>query len=581
MTIRSELLHQAVRDDIEGHGLSYTDKFWPDMSHQQAFASSLVGSLTKKYVEDVSDDADAKALAKFLHCNDACKEWEPNTNIGSKLETLLGTVRQSLYHFWFPGNGGCPDPLIRNSVEIFSQSQTGPGSSRGAHSNSFYAKLFASRLSVSSTRVYDEYTHYISRVADWAAAEKHRVETHGDSYIANSRLSFVAKNDDISRCICTEPTLNGFAQLGIGNILESRLKVRYGIGLDDQQFKNRDLARLGSITDNLSTIDLSSASDTISLRMLKYLLPDSFYRVLEKYRTPFVEIGGVGTVELHMVSTMGNGFTFPLQTILFSSIVTASLRFRGLPLNRRDSQSLWGVFGDDIICPRACTQDVLDLLDFLGFRVNSDKTFVEGPFRESCGSDFYCGVNVRGVYIKDTSSPQALYSAINNLVRFSTRSAIPFYRTVDLLMANLKPRDRLFVPRLEDMSSGIHAPSSLDEVRKYPRAQDIQGKFYRCYVAKASTISILEDRFMRSRHSKGLAHNPPGLFVSFLQGCIRDSRIMVRENQPYWSLKRRASSRWDSVSHYNDEPVSKRDHDDYGLDWQRWETVALCYFTSM
>jgi hypothetical protein len=430
--------------------------------------------------------------------------------------------------------------------------------------------LFSSKLSCSDLSLYNWYKRYIQRFPEWSAAEEIRKETYGEPSVASSKLSFVPKNDQISRCICIEPTLNTYFQLGFGALLESRLKFRYGIDLSDQQFKNRDLARLGSITDNLSTIDLSSASDSISLRMLHWLLPKEFYTQLVKYRTPSVEVEGVGTVPMFMVSTMGNGFTFPLQTMIFASVVIACLRWRGLtpqgyPLGQSTSDNLWGVFGDDIICPRSVTQDVIHVLSLLGFSVNSDKTFVEGPFRESCGSDFFLGSDIRGVYIKKLTDHASFYTAVNLLTRFSTKSGIHLFRLIRFLLSKVP---RLVVPRWEDLSSGIHAPSFLEDVRKLSRDINLQGKSYRVLIPHQRAMLISEDAIRVPRGSKKRIYNPNGLLISLLQGSINASKILVRQDDVKWRRKRRVTSFWDMI------PASKRDRFDYGLDWRRWEIVA-------
>ena len=57
-------------------------------------------------------------------------------------------------------------------------------------------------------------------------------------------------------------------------------------------------------------------------------------------------------------------------------------------------------YGDDIICRQTDALLLVELLRFIGFRTNVDKTFLFGPFRESCGSDYYEGVDIRPVFIE-------------------------------------------------------------------------------------------------------------------------------------------------------------------------------------
>jgi hypothetical protein len=572
MAISPEVLHQYLTKDLVAQGLDET-KTWATMTPKQMFAVSLRASLTKKLVTAVSPLADTRALAKFLQCNRACGDWDYTDRwktVDCKTEILLGELKRVIDDFWHRRGM----PLVDHPYELLNRGRVGPGTSRYSRGNSFYAKLFSSPLTCSDPSLYSWYKRYTQRFAEWSNAENTRSMTYGGPSVTSSKLSFVPKNDEISRTICVEPSLNTFFQLGLADVLEERLKYQFGIDLSDQQFKNRDLARLGSITNGISTIDLSSASDSISMKMLSWLLPASFYKMLVWLRTPSVDVDGVGTVPLNMISTMGNGYTFPLQTIIFAGVVIACLRFRfgrSFDPRRQDtSETLWGVNGDDIACPSLITGDVITLLTFLGFSVNGDKSFTEGPFRESCGSDFFNGVDVRGVYLKDTSSHASLYSAINLLVRFSVRSGIQLRNLIGLLQSKVKTR---FVPRWEDLSAGIHSPSYLPQVRRYRRDIDLQAKAYQAYVSRGRYVHVRSDFIDTPRGHKRLTYNTSGVMISLLQGSINNGSWTDREVTPRYHWKRRCTSRWDAL------PPSIRDHFDYGMDWQRWEIVAYLLFS--
>jgi len=567
MAIQPEVLFACLQKDLLENGCSESYSLFPGASVRDAFAISIRNSLLKKFINRVKPDADDKALDKFLTVNQRCKDWTLRIN-DSKAETLIGLLRQVLYEFWYKGLWHL-EPLVDHPYSVLEKSRVGPGSNIGARGGSAYAKLFSSPLTCSDPSLYFWYSRYIKSFPEWDAAENLRISHFGEASIAkSSRLSFVPKNDEISRVICVEPTLNTFFQLGLGRILEDRLFEKFGISLKTQPFKNRDLARLGSITDGLSTIDLSSASDSMSLNMLRYVLPSAFMQMLEKYRSISIDIKGRGTTELHMVSTMGNGYTFPLQTILFSSIVTACSIFRGLNLRKNNSESLWGVFGDDIICPKSITSDVLTLLDILGFSVNGEKTFVEGPFRESCGADFFNGVNVRGIYLKKLDTVQSLYVALNQLIRYETHSGISLSHTIEHILSNL--RVLLFVPPYEDISSGVHVPYQM--VREsYPRHKGTGSVKYELFIPRPSKIRITDDNVLVPVGNKRLIYNPSGLLLSFLLREVNSCTIGVRTAPVRYMKKRRYCSAWYNIG------VSVRDHFDYGLDWQRWETVVQSY----
>jgi hypothetical protein len=298
--------------------------------------------------------------------------------------------------------------------------------------------------------------------------------------------------------------------------------------------------------------------------MAEYVLPREFFLTLMKYRTPLVEIKGEGTVSLEMVSTMGNGFTFPLQTIIFACVVEACYAFRGLKFPRcTGTCDEWGVFGDDIVCPSLVARDVITLLGFLGFTVNNDKTFVEGPFRESCGADFFLGSNIRGVYIKNTDTPASLYAAFNQLTRFSTKSGIHLDNTLGCLFDSIK--EPLYVPCWEDFSSGIHS----DVPRPYRKHRSSQGVSYSLLVPRNPKYVITEDSIVVPFGAKSLIYNPSGLLMSCLLHEVNSSTIGFRGEVVKWRRKRRHTSAWSMVPRPEGVPYSERN-----MDWPQWNAVV-------
>jgi hypothetical protein len=304
----------------------------------------------------------------------------------------------------------------------------------------------------------------------------------------------------------------------------------------------------------------------MSLSMLKWALPSDWYFYLSALRSTHVSIGQ-DEVELNMVSSMGNGFTFPLQTIFFSCIVRAVARVQGLTLHDPHGEQLgnWGVFGDDIIAPKIIAPHVIRVLKLFGFRVNEAKTFVEGPFRESCGHDYYRGQNVRGVYIKHTSTMQARASAINQLLLFSTRTGL----LVTHLVRELKGTARFhFVPRWENDDAGIKVP--LIRVPKKKRSKRFQSYLYRCWRPVPRFLWIHPDRLHSPPGHKLRVWNPDGLYLSFLRGAVNAMKIGVREDVVKYRTETAVAPNWDYVA---------RDPSPYGggVDWQRWETVVYLH----
>jgi hypothetical protein len=200
-----------------------------------------------------------------------------------------------------------------------------------------------------------------------------------------NRVETVPKNYKTDRTIACEPEGNLTLQLALDGYIKERLRT-IGVNLSSQ-FSNQLLAKEGSVTDTLSTIDLSMASDTVAFNTVAWLLPDRWFNYVDDIRTPCGR--GFGKeYNYAKFSSMGNGATFTLETLIFASFVRATGAKR------------YAVYGDDIIIPSKHNADLLALLKFFGFQVNQSKSFTDGPFRESCGADWYLGMNVTPFYLR-------------------------------------------------------------------------------------------------------------------------------------------------------------------------------------
>ena len=203
-------------------------------------------------------------------------------------------------------------------------------------------------------------------------------------------LFTVPKKTDIDRVACKEPDINMFVQKGIGNFIRRSLR-KANIDLNDQS-KNRSLARRGSLEGDLATLDLSSASDTISRELVAQLMPVCWFTLLDSVRSPVTIIDGIEHVN-EMFSSMGNGFTFELESLLFYSIARTVCYFTG-------TRGIVSVYGDDIICPVQVAPALTDVLSYFGFEVNTKKSFWDGPFRESCGGHYHNGFDITPFYLR-------------------------------------------------------------------------------------------------------------------------------------------------------------------------------------
>ncbi len=231
--------------------------------------------------------------------------------------------------------------------------------------------------------------------------------------VRGNEIVFVPKNAKTHRIIAIEPHVNSYLQKGFGSEIRRLLRSVAGVNLNDQTLNQR-LAKEGSLTGLLSTIDLSGASDTISSELVRFLLPHRWFSLLDRVRS---KQGYLGKDDLWIhykkFSSMGNGFTFELESLIFWAVCKAVLEING-------GDQTCNVYGDDIIVPTEHYENVCKVISFCGFQVNSDKSYSSGHFRESCGKDYFLGFDVRPIFQKEAlSNVESLYKLVNSVRRYS------------------------------------------------------------------------------------------------------------------------------------------------------------------
>jgi hypothetical protein len=227
-----------------------------------------------------------------------------------------------------------------------------------------------------------------------------------------NKVAFVPKTTVTHRSIAIEPLMNIYAQLGLGSVMRRKLK-RVGIDLDDQT-PNQRAAKVGSITDSLATIDLSSASDTVAKELVRLLLPQGWFDVLDLTRSKIGFYEGKW-LRYEKFSSMGNGYTFELETLIFWGLMTAVC-------TELDIDTSVLVYGDDIVVPVAAYSLAEEVLTWCGFTLNKQKSFWQGPFRESCGKDYFNGVEVRPFFQKEVPNEvETLFRLANGIRQVASR----------------------------------------------------------------------------------------------------------------------------------------------------------------
>ena len=305
--------------------------------------------------------------------------------------------------------------------------------------------------------------------------------------VRGAKGTTVPKNAKTDRFIAIEPQWNMFFQKGIGGMIRCRLK-RFGIDLNDQG-RNQELARRGSAENTLATIDLSSASDSISRGLVEFLLPEDWLCAMKTVRSAFCEVDGK-ELFLSKFSSMGNGFTFELESLIFFALVWACL-------GREDEMSDVGVYGDDLILPKASSGKLIRVLADVGFKTNTAKTFVDGPFRESCGKHYFRGRDCTPFFLKKALvTSHDLMWAANSLRRAACRvhggytcSSIYFDAWNEMVSCLPERLRRLSCP---DGFGDDAIVRDFDEVTPRPRSERnyVQG-----YVAKVLSKSYHRTEF--------------------------------------------------------------------------------------
>jgi len=243
----------------------------------------------------------------------------------------------------------------------------------------------------------------------------------------SAKLYFVPKDSSSLRTITAEPCLNMFIQQGLNTHLRKNISkcgiLSRSLALTDQS-KNQTLALEGSRTGEWATLDLSMASDLLSLHLVKEVFwarPKFLTSALE-CRTTQVEYNG-SYITLKKFAGMGNALTFPVQSVTFALLaICAVMEQEGIRPSYRNAKAIARnvtVYGDDIIVPVRYAHSVIDWINSFGLIVNQKKSFTEGNFRESCGVDAYKGYEVSPVYLHhdpvvSSSNPEQIASLVSS-----------------------------------------------------------------------------------------------------------------------------------------------------------------------
>lgn len=394
------------RKDLRGlchYNLSYTGLSPADYRH----CRQILAFFQKRKDLDIGIDVESAAWEKFIDAESLCREtneifrkrYQGGFYFPLDVESILFKAQRKISAIL----GDLPS-LADLRLRF------GPGATTTVKKKEASIRRKLAQMFTCSEDAVESITDLLQELPLWVGLSDSSEESVTvPVQVHPGRIAFVPKNCKVKRTVLIEPMLNQLVQLGIGEIIAERL-AKFGVDLKDQT-KNQRLALEGSLTDALATLDLSSASDTIATLLVGDLLPLDWYEFLGQWRTSRATKGKVDDVmRLEKFSSMGNGFTFPLESLIFYALADACCETRW-------EHEKCNVYGDDIVIPSKHAPLLTKVLHCCGFSVNKEKSFVQGPFRESCGKDYLSGIDVRPSYLKDALSGQTCFVLHNYYIR--------------------------------------------------------------------------------------------------------------------------------------------------------------------
>lgn len=291
--------------------------------------------------------------------------------------------------------------------------------------------------------------------------------------VSCSELLTVPKNAVTDRTIFKEAGLTTFFQKSLGESIRRRLR-RHGYDLNSTE-RSRSIAREGSITGLSTTVDFANASNTIAKLMIRESIIDqTWYSLLDACRTPSYTLDkGKSFHVFEMFSSMGNGYTFELESLIF--VAAAEVVHDYLGLAYEDIS----VHGDDITVSTEAYDLYRQFCNFLGFEVNQQKTFSTGQFRESCGDYYFGGRDVKPIFLKkvsyDAKSIFRLANRVNRLAhsyRFCDGRDLRFYPLHHFLVNQLPEDLRL---RGSEIQGDVVLHADFDEATPVVSGDGLEG----------------------------------------------------------------------------------------------------------
>jgi len=387
--------------------------------HASRYAADAAAVGVLKKLKQLPSDIDKrqKAIEKWWDGEKACyktnqrlcrylPEFSNSVDRDDRISEIISEMRKKIFG-WL---GACPPSLL--------DGRFGPGATFSDRGRKTTVPDKMSSAPVMTRNAIWYLPQWLG--TKWGAFAAQR---YGEvSFTRGNRYATVPKTAQIDRSIASEPSLNVFYQLSLGREIRHRLRRNAGWDLDTAQEIHRQVAEESSVSREYCTLDLSNASDTVACSLVELLLPHSWFSALSDLRSPMTLIDQKW-VRLEKFSSMGNGFTFELETLIFAALACVASKRCG---HVGELGVDVFVFGDDIIVNNDVARPLKSCLEFFGFSLNEEKSFfADEPFRESCGADFFNGSPVRPYFLKESpDGPQDYFAFANGIYALTQRLAL-------------------------------------------------------------------------------------------------------------------------------------------------------------
>lgn len=521
---------QLVEKEIEPGNYNDPGSFSDDYS--------AISFLRKNRFLDAGIDKRAVALQKFREAEDSCRSTnrrfrnlalDPNFK-GPNVWLLSATIRKigQILATHRDDDGIISSITPQFVEEFFGSGAFGPGASTlitGPNTSSVRKFREEREITASLYRLVGPCLKaaYPLWFRDGQLSEVRFRET--------SKVITVPKNAKTDRTIAVEPGLNIWFQKSIGRMIRRRLR-KNGLELNSDE-KNARLSRLGSRDGSFATVDFSSASDTISAEVVRVLLPPLWYEILSAARTANYVLNNE-TRTFEKFSSMGNGFTFELESLIFYAAALCTTEYLGLDTTRVS------VFGDDVVLPCEAYSVYSEFCSFLGFTVNHKKSFSNGYFRESCGSYWFHGHDVKPYFLqKVVQNANSSFNFANSILDLSHRRA-----GKDGCDRRFEKLHRCIVSQIPaeirvrgDVSGGagcIH--SNWDEAHPRRVRGQVEGFYFDCFHTPPIALSTDSPAVLVARLGNNMTSEQELRETSVYAGGVVS---VLRQRNPYWFTDRR------------------------------------------